>query len=575
MEINERIKSNVTGRTYTVTWVSDKVTMAEVGFAKTESEGESFFIKRLLNAKYAIPKEGKKLTDAAIERNKKADIKYSIYSDLYNSILNGCGETGACVPIIDYFREGPFYYTIYRKINASSLTLDQIASLPDIDKYRLLLRLVQGLQPMHTLGVIHGDLKPENILVQKDGESWRIRLIDMNDCYRSGHPNEPGAVVGTPDYYSPELTKYNTYEIEDWEDEDEMRKVKNMADALTPRSDIFALGIIFHEFFTGKRPRITDEDIKYLCEAAIAHRIEVSDSIPEDLRDLIISMLDSDYLRRPTLNQVGETLRAKMVGSHVTDPTFSVVHLRDDIYRVEILNDSPDAEIYYTVDGTAPLKKDGTLSVTALKYKDGLELKKYTTVKAICIKGKRKSNTVSQSAWVKGQPFTKSKAPTIVVHDRNVTIRLDERSPKASVIYYTMDGSKPSKISLVYTGPFDVDKGVELVQAMVLEPGPHVSPSEIKQAKIYNKIKKVSPPEIKKVLYKNAFNIISANGDDVFYTLDGSTPTETSIKYTGEFTVADIDSFQIKAVCIVDGVRSEIVELNKFKSSVKIKFKPK
>lgn len=575
MEINERIKSNVTGRTYTVTWVSDKVTMAEVGFAKTESEGESFFIKRLLNARYAIPKEGKKLTDAAIERNKKADIKYSIYSDLYNSILNGCGETGACVPIIDYFREGPFYYTIYRKINASSLTLDQIASLPDIDKYRLLLRLVQGLQPMHTLGVIHGDLKPENILVQKDGESWRIRLIDMNDCYRSGHPNEPGAVVGTPDYYSPELTKYNTYEIEDWEDEDEMRKVKNMADALTPRSDIFALGIIFHEFFTGKRPRITDEDIKYLCEAAIAHRIEVSDSIPEDLRDLIISMLDSDYLRRPTLNQVGETLRAKMVGSHVTDPTFSVVHLRDDIYRVEILNDSPDAEIYYTVDGTAPLKKDGTLSVTALKYKDGLELKKYTTVKAICIKGKRKSNTVSQSAWVKGQPFTKSKAPTIVVHDRNVTIRLDERSPKASVIYYTMDGSKPSKISLVYTGPFDVDKGVELVQAMVLEPGPHVSPSEIKQAKIYNKIKKVSPPEIKKVLYKNAFNIISANGDDVFYTLDGSTPTETSIKYTGEFTVADIDSFQIKAVCIVDGVRSEIVELNKFKSSVKIKFKPK
>lgn len=42
MEVNERIKSNVSGRTYTVTWVSDKVTMAEVGFAKTDSEGEAF-----------------------------------------------------------------------------------------------------------------------------------------------------------------------------------------------------------------------------------------------------------------------------------------------------------------------------------------------------------------------------------------------------------------------------------------------------------------------------------------------------------------------------------------------------
>ena len=129
----------------------------------------------------------------------------------------------------------------------------------------------------------------------------------MNDCYRSGQPNEPGAVVGTPDYYSPELTVYNTYEIEDWEDEVEMGKVKKMANDLTPRSDVFALGIIFHEFFTGTRPKILDEDIKYICEAAVANQIEVSSSIPDDLRNLIISMLEPDYNKRPTLNEVGKT----------------------------------------------------------------------------------------------------------------------------------------------------------------------------------------------------------------------------------------------------------------------------
>lgn len=48
MEINERIKSNVTGRTYIVTWVSDIVTQAEVGFARTDSEGESFLLKGYL-----------------------------------------------------------------------------------------------------------------------------------------------------------------------------------------------------------------------------------------------------------------------------------------------------------------------------------------------------------------------------------------------------------------------------------------------------------------------------------------------------------------------------------------------
>lgn len=567
MEVNEKIKSNVTGRTYTVTWVSDIVTMAEVGFARTDSEGESFFIKRLLNARYAIPKEGKTLTAAAIERNRKADIKYAMCSELYGSILNGCGETGACVPIIDYFREGPFYYTIYRKINASSLTLEQISVLPESEKYRLLLRLVQGLQPMHTLGVIHGDLKPENILVQKDGESWRIRLIDMNDCYRSGQPNEPGAVVGTPDYYSPELAQYNTYEIEDWEDEKEMQRVKDMADALTPRSDIFALGIIFHEFFTGKRPSIVDEEIKYLCEAAVARKIEFSDSIPTDLKNLIASMLDPDYKKRPTLHEVGMALKSKIVDSHVTDPTFSIVHLKDDIYRVEILNDNPDIEIYYTIDGTTPSNK-------TLKYADALELKKYTMVKAICIKGKRRSAVVAQSVWVKSQPFTKSKAPTIVVHDRNVTIRLDERSPKASVIYYTLDGSVPSTSSFVYTDSFVAEKDVELVQAIVVEPGVRVSPSEVRTAKIY-KIKKVLAPEIKKEFNKNAFNIVSANGDDVFYTLDGSTPTEESTKFTKTFLVDNVESFHIKAVCIVDGVSSKVVELKKPQSRIKMKFKTK
>ena len=567
MEVNEKIKSNVTGRIYTVTWVSDRVAQAEVGFAKTDSEGESFFIKRLLNARYAIPKDGKALTAAAIERNKRADEKYAIYSDLYNSVFNGCGETGACVPIIDYFREGPFYYTIYRKINASSLTLEQISSLPESEKYRLLLRLVQGLQPMHTLGVIHGDLKPENILVQKDVDSWRIRLIDMNDCYRSGQPNEPGAVVGTPDYYSPELTVYNTYEIEDWEDEVEMGKVKKMANNLTPRSDVFALGIIFHEFFTGTRPKILDEDIKYICEAAVANQIEVSSSIPDDLRNLIISMLEPDYNKRPTLNEVGKSLKSKIVDPHVTDPKFSIVHLKDDLYRVDILNDNPDVEIFYTLDGTPPSSK-------SLKYTECLELKKYTIVKAICIKGKRKSNIISQSAWVKTQPFTISKAPRIIVHDRNVTILLNEKSPKASTIYYTLDGTLPTTESSLYSEPLNVDKNVEIVQAMVVEPGPRVRQSETLSAKVY-KIKRVVPPEIKKTLLKNAFSIMSSENYDIYYSLDGSDPSDKSIKYAGEFSVDDIETFHIKAVCIFEGVKSEIVELKKSKSGAKMKFKTK
>ena len=340
-----------------------------------------------------------------------------------------------------------------------------------------------------------------------------------------------------------------------------------MANDLTPRSDVFALGIIFHEFFTGTRPKILDEDIKYICEAAVANQIEVSSSIPDDLRNLIISMLEPDYNKRPTLNEVGKSLKSKIVDPHVTDPKFSIVHLKDDLYRVEILNDNPDVEIFYTLDGTPPSSK-------SLKYTECLELKKYTIVKAICIKGKRKSNIISQSAWVKTQPFTISKAPRIIVHDRNVTILLNEKSPKASTIYYTLDGTLPTTESSLYSEPLNVDKNVEIVQAMVVEPGPRVRQSETVSAKVY-KIKRVDPPEIKKTLFKNAFSIMSSEKYDIYYTLDGCDPSDKSLKYAGEFSVDDIETFHIKAVCIFEGVKSEIVELKKSKSGAKMKFKTK
>lgn len=122
LEIGEKIHSDITGKTYTVTWASDKITQAEVGFASTPADGDAYFIKRLLSMKYP--------TDSSLgtpkmkeERRKKCDEHFRKYSSLYRSIKAGCGSDGACVPIEDYFREGAFYYTVYRKINASTLSL--------------------------------------------------------------------------------------------------------------------------------------------------------------------------------------------------------------------------------------------------------------------------------------------------------------------------------------------------------------------------------------------------------------------------------------------------------------------
>ena len=553
LEINERIHSNVSGKTYKITWASDKITQAEVGFASTDEEGEVYFIKRLLSLKFPLDSSPGSESMKA-QRREKCERHYRKYSVLYDSIKDGCGEAGACVPILDYFREGPFYYTVYRKINADTLSLDEISHLSKEEKYLLLLRLVQGLMPMHALGIIHGDLKPENILVQKDGASWRIRLIDMNDCYHSGEPNEPGAVVGTPDYYSPELSKYNTYEIEDWEDEKEMAQVHEMANDLTVKSDVFALGIIFCEFFSGERPIITDEDVKYVHEAVLKGAYRLPTVITADkIAPLINDMLSLDYRKRPSLHQISDTLKRYIGGDRVSIPSISFVKIDAENYQVTILTDSVSLDIRYTTDGTKPDKM-------SKKYLDPFLVKKFTTIKAITTDGKRVSEIAEKQAWVKNSPKIRSKSPKIIVKGRDVSIETDLNSPEGTLIYYTTNGAMPSISSERYYGSFKAAAEVHKIRAIAKEPGESKLVSSVVEANVY-KAKALKPI----MHYKQGqISIDSPDGFPVYYTEDGTTPSKDSVLYEKPFLLSDTTRFYIRAVCVDDtGSLSEIEELQR------------
>lgn len=551
-EINERIYSSVSGKTYTITWASDKITQAEVGFASTVTDGEVFFIKRLMMRYPTDSAPGSPAMKAL--RREKCDKHYRKYLGLYNSVKDGCGESGACVPILDYFREGPFYYTVYRKINADTLTLDEISHLPSEEKYLLLLRLVQGLMPMHALGVIHGDLKPENILVQRDGSSWKIRLIDMNDCYRSGDPNDPGAVVGTPDYYSPELFTYNTYEIEDWEDDIEMRHVKDMADDLTVKSDIFALGIIFCEFFSGERPTITDDDIKYLNEAVLKGAYKLPPIVTADkISPLINKMLSPDYRNRPSLHQISDALKKYMGGDKVTKPSISFVKVDSVNYQVTIMSDSASLDIRYTINGDKADK-------LSQKYKGPFLVEKYTTIRAITTDGKKISEESVKQAWVKNSPKSRSKSPKIIVKGRDVSIEKNLTSPEETVIFYTTNGATPSTSSERYTGMFKAAPGVFKIKAVAKEPGESKLVSTVVEANVYRA--KVLKPEMH---YKRGIiSINSPEGNPIYYTEDGTMPTKDSTLYKEPINLFDTTRFHVRAVCIDDsGSTSEIEELQR------------
>jgi serine/threonine protein kinase len=129
-------------------------------------------------------------------------------------------------------------YTSMEFVEGESLrsVLNRFGALSLKKATDLALQICSGLKEAHAQGIVHRDLKPENVMIDNHGN---LKLMDFGIARSmEALTRQTGAMVGTPAYMAPEQVS---------------------GTAVDYRTDIYSLGLMLYEMFTGK-PAFTAEN---------------------------------------------------------------------------------------------------------------------------------------------------------------------------------------------------------------------------------------------------------------------------------------------------------------------------
>jgi tetratricopeptide (TPR) repeat protein len=140
-------------------------------------------------------------------------------------------------------------------------------------------QLAEALAAAHAEGVVHRDLKPANVLVDGGGRAL-ITDFGVARSMAAAGATQSGAIVGTPDYLSPEQAR---------------------GEAVDGRSDLYALGLLLFEMLSGRLPFAGDSYAERLAQRISGEARDLGDfgvMVPARLRAVVRRCLERNPARR-------------------------------------------------------------------------------------------------------------------------------------------------------------------------------------------------------------------------------------------------------------------------------------
>ena len=184
-------------------------------------------------------------------------------------------------------------------------SLSEFCGRPFGEVVPLLIQICEGMDYLSSRSIVHRDLSPDNIFVIRDANRLVCKILDFGIAKNMAAEEtlhdftKTGMLMGKPQYWSPEqIGSLKPGEQIDW------------------RSDVYALGVIFHRVLSGNLPYAAETPIAFMT----AHVMEVPAAlvapegcpqIPAEIVSIVDRMMEKDRTARPqSYREIADALRS-------------------------------------------------------------------------------------------------------------------------------------------------------------------------------------------------------------------------------------------------------------------------